>query len=409
MDRSQLEKYAKLVLKVGVNVQEGQEVLLRAPLEAKELAEVMVEVAYRDLKSGKVHVEWIHEKMTRLAIDYAPDEALFDFPDFAIDRLQAMLDRKVALVRIVAANPTLFKGVDAERHGKYIKEASKKTKFFSDVVMRNGLRWNIAAMPSPTWAEAVFPELSEEDGIAKMWEYIFKATRADLDDPIKAWEDHIQMLLDKQNFLNEKNFTKLHYKAPGTDLMVEMPEGHRWVSGQGYGEDGVMFTANIPTEEVFSMPHRLGVNGRLSSTLPLNLRGTLVKDFWFEFKDGKVIDYDAKEGKDQLTQLLETDENSKHLGEIAIVPDDSPISNLNTIFMNTLFDENASCHFALGKAYPECIENGSNLSEDELLAKGANVSLSHTDFMVGSAELDIDGYDKNGNITPIFRKGNWVI
>jgi aminopeptidase len=275
--------------------------------------------------------------------------------------------------------------------------------------MNNQLRWNVAAMPSVAWATKVFPELSTDKAMERLWEYIFTATRANLADPLKAWEDHLATLDNQRKFLNDHRFKTLHYQAPGTDLYVNMSKQQNWVSGGGHGADGVAFVANIPTEEVFSAPTRDGVNGRLAATMPLNLRGVLVKDFWFEFQEGKVVDYGASEGKEQLDKLFETDEGSKYLGEIAIVAHTSPIQQLGVIFYNTLFDENAACHFAFGRGYPECLIGGNTMSEDELFAAGLNRSLSHVDFMVGSEQLSIDGIDDDGNKIPVFRRGVWVV
>lgn len=408
MKRKNLEKYAKLLLEVGVNLQAGQPLLVRAPLEAKDLVEEIMKVAYRDIKSGRVEVEWRHGMLSRIAVDHASEDVLLSIPDYSIARLQEIADNNTCLLSIVASDPTLFKGANVEMLGKIQKTIGPKLKFFSDKAMKNELRWNVAAIPSPTWAKAVFPDLDEEKAVKKLWKYIFKATRADLDDPVSAWAEHIKTLKEKQTLLNEAQFKTLHYYGPGTDLYVDMPKGQHWASGQSISNEGVVFTANIPTEEVFSAPYRTGVNGKLSATLPLHLHGSLVKDFWFEFKDGKVVDYDAKEGKELLEQLFSVDENSMYLGEIALVPHDSPISNLKTIFMNTLFDENAACHFAFGKAYPECIEGGNDMTDEELLEKGLNVSLSHEDFMVGNSKLNIDGIKEDGNVVPVFKKGNWA-
>ena len=409
MNNEQLYNYARLLLKVGVNLQPQQDLVINAEIEAKDLVEALTVTAYKEFNSGTVHVGWRHGKLQRAAFDYASDDVLLDVPKYTIVRLEEMLERKAALLSITGSDPELMKGVDPEKIGKATKENSQKTQFFSTKVMNNELRWNVAAMPTEAWAKKVFPELSTKEAVEKLWSYIFKATRADLSDPLKAWEDHLAVLDTQREFLNTNRFKTLHYQAPGTDLYVEMPEKQNWVSGGGHGADGVQFVANIPTEEVFSAPKRDGVNGRLAATMPLNLRGVLVKDFWFEFNDGQVVDYGASEGKEQLDKLFETDEGSKYLGEIAIVAHTSPIQQLGVIFFNTLFDENAACHFAFGRGYPECLVGGSKMNEEQLDQNGLNRSLSHVDFMVGSDQLSIDGLDESGNRTPIFRKGVWVI
>ena len=228
------------------------------------------------------------------------------------------------------------------------------------------------------------------------------------EDPVAAWRDHIAQLKSRQNHMNAKRYKGFHYRAPGTDLRVDMPEGYLWLGGGDENEAGVYFVANMPTEEIYTMPHRTGVNGTVTSTPPLNLNGRLVESMKLTFKDGKVVEYEAESGREHLTTLLETDEGASYLGEMALVPHDSPISQLNRVFYNTGIDENASCHFALGAAYPVNIEGGTKMSKEELLARGANVSLTHVDFMIGSAELDIDGVLADGTIEPVFRGGRWV-
>ena len=409
MNQEQLRNYARLLLKVGVNLQPKQDLLINAEIEAKDLVEELTILAYKEFHSGTVHVGWRHGKLQRAAFDYASDDVLMDVPNYTIARLEEMLERGAALLSVTGSDPELMKGVDPEKLGKSTKQNSQKTQFFSTKVMNNQLRWNVAAMPSEAWAKKVFPTLSTEKAMDKLWDYIFTATRANLANPLKAWEDHLATLDTQRKFLNDHRFKTLHYVAPGTDLYVDMSQQQNWVSGGGHGADGVQFVANIPTEEVFSAPTRDGVNGRLAATMPLNLRGVLVKEFWFEFEAGKVVDYGASEGKEQLDKLFETDEGSKYLGEIAIVAHTSPIQQLGVIFYNTLFDENAACHFAFGRGYPECLVGGNTMSEEELFAAGLNRSLSHVDFMVGSEKLSIDGIDAAGKKTPVFRNGVWAV
>ena len=241
-----------------------------------------------------------------------------------------------------------------------------------------------------------------------MWEAVFQMNRVGEGDPVEAWQEHIAYLKRSQQFMNEKRYKSLHYTAPGTDLHVELPDGYLWLGGGDHNGAGHYFVANMPTEEIYTMPLRTGVNGTVTSTMPLNLNGCLVEGITFTFKDGKVVEYDARSGREHLTALLATDEGASHLGEVALVPHDSPISRMNRVFYNTGIDENASCHFALGSAYPVNIEGGTKLTEEELLERGVNVSLTHVDFMVGSAELNIDGELPDGTIEPVFRQGNWV-
>ena len=262
---------------------------------------------------------------------------------------------------------------------------------FQEAQSNGAINWCIASVPSEKWAAKIFPDLNSEEQMEALWEQIFHTTRVDLDDPVAAWEQHIETLNEKADFLNEKNFKSLHYKAPGTDLTIDLAEDHVWMAAGFKTNTGIPFIPNIPTEEVFTMPHKDGINGTVSSTKPLNYGGNLVEDFSLTFENGKVVDYQAKEGYDTLKSILETDEGARSLGEVALVPHDSPISNSGLIFFNTLFDENASCHIALGKALLLNLKDSKNLSKEEMIEKGFNESITHVDFMIGSADLDIDG------------------
>ena len=269
--------------------------------------------------------------------------------------------------------------------------------------------WCVVSIPTKDWAKRVFPNVSEDEAVEQLWEAIFNATRINLEDPVKAWENHIENLVEKNKFLNEKNFKSLHYTASnGTDLVVELPEGHIWVSGGGTNAKGTYFVANMPTEEVFTLPLKNGVNGVVYSTKPLNYGGKLIDDFKLTFKDGKVVEYEAKVGQEVLTDLLDIDDGAKYLGEVALVPHSSPISQSNIVYMNTLFDENASCHFAFGKAYPTNIKGGANMSDEELEKHGVNDSLTHVDFMVGSEDMNIIGKTYDGDRIEIFKNGEWA-
>ena len=282
-------------------------------------------------------------------------------------------------------------------------------KNFRQYTMNDRITWSIIAIPTADWSKKIFPGQSEEDAIANHWEAIFKIVRVDQDDPIEAWNKHNAKLEKARGILNEKAYKKLIFKAPGTNLELELPEGHIWKGGSAISEKGIEFNPNIPTEEVFSMPHKYGVNGTVASTKPLNYGGSLIDNFSLTFKDGKVVDFKAEQGEKVLEHLLNTDEGSRRLGEVALVPHESPVSQSGLIFYNTLFDENASCHIALGKAYPTNIEGGSSMNEEELDKHGVNDSLSHVDFMIGSEKLDIDGIKPDGTTEAVFRNGTWAI
>jgi len=276
-------------------------------------------------------------------------------------------------------------------------------------LMGGNTRTSIIASSTAGWAKIVFPELSNEGAINALWEQIFNITRINCEDPVAAWNEHDKNLKHYVHYLNNKNLKKLHYKAPGTDLEVYLADDHKWVGGSKLDVSNTSYVANIPTEEVFTTPHRNKVNGTLKSTMPLSLRGQIIENFGFTFKDGKVVDFYADKGAEVLEKLMENDEGASFLGEVALVPHDSPISNSGIVFSNTLFDENASCHFALGKAYNYAMQNGTQMSQDELSAKGANQSFIHVDFMVGCAEMHITAETFDGDVITLFKDGNWAV
>jgi aminopeptidase len=355
-----------------------------------------------------VHVEWSDEEVTRIKYLNAPDEAFTEFPMWRAKGFEEMAKEGAAFLSISASNPDLLKGVNPERISTANKTASKAMAGYRDYVMADKACWCVVSVPTKEWAAKVFPELNSEESVDKLWENIFKATRADREHPVEAWKEHTSNLNNKLDYLNNKRFKKLHYKSSVTDLTVELVEKHVWAGGGSTSESGTYFVANMPTEEVFTMPKKDGVNGVVRSTKPLNYSGNLIENFTLTFENGRIVDFSAEQGYETLKKLIETDEGSHYLGEVALVPHDSPISNTNITFYNTLFDENASCHFALGRAYPTNLENGANMSEEELEANGANSSLTHVDFMVGSPDLSIDGVTADGNLEPIFRNGNWA-
>ncbi|MDN4070450.1 aminopeptidase [Paenibacillus sp. FSL R5-0407] len=402
-----LEKYAELVVKVGVNIQPGQVLIVQSPLETVQFTRLIVSKAY-EAGAKYVQVEWDDEMISRIRYEKAPDNSFEYYPKWQADMMEQLAEGGGALLHIKVPDPMLLKGVDGAKVSTAVKAAAMAREKFQGYIRTNKVSWSLIKAPTQAWANKVFADLPESERIDAMWEAVFLMNRVGNDDPVAAWQEHIGNLKQRQNYMNNKRYKRLHYRAPGTDLKVELPEGHLWLGGGDHNEAGVYFVANMPTEEIYSMPHRTGVNGTVTSTLPLNLNGRLVEGIQLTFKDGKVTDYQAKSGREHLTSLLATDEGASFLGEVALVPHDSPISRLNRIFYNTGVDENASCHFALGSSYPVNIEGGTKLSKQELLAKGANVSLTHVDFMIGSAELDIDGELEDGTIEPVFRKGNWA-
>lgn len=402
-----LEKYAELAVKIGINLKEKEGLIISGNVETLPLARLMMKKAY---EIGAKHVEFMlnDDEMSLIRFENGKDFVFENFPQWKVNSLEAMYKDNYHHIFILASDPELLKDVDGEKIAISQKSASKAMAHVMKYRMTGVTKWNIVAMPSPDWAKSVFPDLDEKEAIDKLWEKIFAATRVDQDDPVKAWEIHDKNLKKYRNFLNEKQFDKLVFKGPDTDLEVYLAEDHFWMGGAKESQSGHSYVANIPTEEVFTTPHRLKVNGTLKSTKPLSLNGKLVDNFGFTFKDGKVVDFYAEKGKDVLEKLLENDEGARYLGEVALVPDDSPISNTGILFNETLFDENASCHFALGRAYAYAMRNGSNMTQEELEAKGSNFSLIHVDFMVGGPELSITAYEKNGNKVELFKNGNWA-
>ncbi|MBY7740450.1 aminopeptidase [Paenibacillus polymyxa] len=404
---SLLEQYAELVVRVGVNIQPGQALLVTAPLETVEFTRLIVSKAY-EAGAKYVQVEFEDDSITRSRFEHG-DEASFDYyPAWKAD-MEKFAEEGGATLTIKVPNPDLYQGIDPEHVSRATKAAATAREGYAHYTRNAKISWCLIKAPTKAWADKVFADIAEEDRIRVMWDTIFQMNRVDGSDPIQNWQGHLNNLEQLQNKLNHKNYKSLHYRAPGTDLKIELAERHIWRGGGGENAQGIYTVANMPTEEVFTMPKRTGVNGHITSTMPLNLNGQLVDRITFTFKDGKVTEYTAESGEQHLTHLLATDEGACYLGEVALVPHDSPISNLNRIFYNTGIDENASCHLALGSAYPFNIENGTQMNREELLQNGANVSLTHVDFMIGSAELDIDGELQDGSTEAVFRKGNWAI
>jgi len=404
-----LEKYASLAVNIGVNIQKGQSLLIRSSISSAPFTRLIVKKAY-EAGAKDVNVQWADDATTRLRYDLAPDEAFEDFPEYLVKLYDDAVEQNFAMLSIVSVDPDLLNGVPSERIAAATKAAGKATEGFRRAMQADKISWSIVAVPSAAWAAKVFPDLADSEAqIDALWHAIFSATRADLDDPVAAWEAHIANLIQKADFLNNNKFHAIHLQAPGTDLMIELPKKHIWCAAESTNAVGTTFTANIPTEEVFTMPLKTGVNGVVASKKPLSYGGNLIENFSLTFKDGAITDFTAETGYETLKTLIDTDEGSKYLGELALVPHSSPISTSNLTFYNTLFDENASVHLAIGSAYAFNLEGGKEMSPEELEAEGANHSISHVDFMVGCAEMNIDAIATDGSKTAIFRDGEWVI
>lgn len=403
-----LKKYAKLAIYQGVNVQKNQTLVISSPIECAKFTRMLVEEAY--IKGAKeVVVQWNDELTGKLKYKYSPMEVFETVPEWVKESRLSYAKEGACFLSISASDPELLKDVDPKKVATFRKASSIVSREFSSRLMSNENAWSIVSIPTVGWAKKVFPNVSEDEAVEKLWDAIFKIVRVDSQDPVKAWEEHKNTLKKNMDFLNSKRFKSLHYtNSLGTDLIIQLPEKHLWAGGAEFTQDGTEFIANMPTEEIFSMPKKTGVNGKVVSSMPLNYGGNLINNFSLTFKDGKVVDFSAEEGYETLKNLLDTDEGAKYLGEVALVPYNSPISNSNIIFFNTLYDENASCHLAFGKAYSLCIKDGEKMSEEELLKEGANDSLTHVDFMIGTKDLQITGTTYDNEKFDIFVNGNWA-
>ncbi|MCD8119856.1 MAG: aminopeptidase [Lachnospiraceae bacterium] len=409
IDESKIREYARLAVRAGVNVQPGQKVVVRCEAQHYAFARMIAEEAYT-AGAGEVVMKYSDTVCTRLYYENVSDEVLTEVPDWMGESMNYYAREKAAFISVSGSNPEAYKGLDPKRLQTRSNLLQTAQKEFRDATMMSLVPWTIIAVPQEDWAKKVFPDLSEEDAMRRLWEYILKTVRIGDGDAVKAWEEHVAFLQKKCCLMNSYAFEKLHYKnSLGTDFTVGLAKGHIWEGGSEKAGTGVTFLANMPTEEIFTMPDCRVAEGTLVSALPLSLKGTLVKNFKLTFHEGCVTDCAAEEGEEALKALLETDEGSRRLGEVAFVPYGSPISAMKTLFYNTLFDENASCHFALGRCYPTTVAGGENMSEAELSAVGGNFSVNHVDFMVGTSDLAITGILADGSEVEVFRDGVWAI
>lgn len=402
-------EYAKLLVNAGLSIRKGQKLYLTCPLEVADFAKLVIKEAYL-AGASNVIVKWVDDEIARMKYDYAPIEVFENFPEWEALEKNTLAKDDTAFMRIVGEDPEALKGVDANKIKAGQKAAYAALRDYYKLQSTMGFKWNVSAVPSKAWASKVFPDLDVDEAVCKLWEAVFGTVRIGEGDSVKLWMDHAAKLKEKYTILNNWQLKELHYKnSLGTDFTVGLVENHRWEGGADKDPvDGRPFFANMPTEEVFTMPHRLKAEGVLCSSLPLCYEGDLIEDFKLVFKNGEVVDYDAKKGKDQLKLLLEGDEGSRHLGECALVPFDSPVAKQGILFLETLFDENAACHFALGNCYETNLIGGPEMSEEELIAHGGNISLNHVDFMVGTKDLEITGITKDGEKVTVFKNGTWA-
>ena len=403
-----LEKYADLIVRTGLNLHPGDNLTIRLSEHSLPLARLVAKKAYQ-AGVGDIQLMFSDDSITLDRFLEAPAESFEAFPEYLVDFAENLFLDNHHVLSMHTPNPDLLKPADPARIAQWQKVAGMASKRTMKYTMQNKVKWCVVGVACPAWAEAAFPGMPEEEAMEKLWENVFFAARIDQEDPVAAWEAHDLRLKAHRKFLNDARFDRVHYEGPGTDLMVGLVENHIWEGGSGFSAAGDRFFPNIPTEEVFSMPHADRVDGTLRATMPLSVRGQLVDDFHFIFKDGKVVDYDAGVGKQILDDLLKTDEGATHLGEIALVADNSPISNTGILFKNTLFDENASCHFALGAAYSENLEGAAERSEEENRKLGMNDSVIHVDFMVGSKDVTVTGIKADGTEIVLLQDGEWMI
>lgn len=406
--QDKLQQYAELLVGVGMNVQKNQPVFIRSSVDALELTHYIVEAAYKRGASD-VKVEYSDDKLSRLKFEYESVE-FFEkdaVKSYEVEKRMDYVKRGAANLALITQDPDLLNGIDSEKLSTYQRQYSTAYKGYMEASQKNQFPWCVAAFPSKAWAQRVYPDLTETEAYSKFIDEVLDIVRVDGNDPVENWKNHVENLSIHARKLQDKNYKALHYISEGTDLVIGLPEGHIWEDATSYTSEGQAFVANIPTEEVFTAPHRLNVNGHVTNKLPLSHNGNIIDGFTLTFKDGEVVDFNADQGEDVLRDLLNTDEGARRLGEVALVPDDSPISNRNTIFYNTLFDENASCHIALGSAYGFNVEGGTEMTTEEKLAHGLNDSLIHVDFMIGSPDLTIYGITQDDEKELVFENGNW--
>ena len=407
MKNELITKYAELIVKVGINIQKGDKLMISFNENGLELARAIVKSAY-DNGAVKVEMMFSDDEIKKMSYMYETKENLLDIPSWYADRANSVADKKMCYVAILSDNPELFEDIDSDLIGAVAKKRNELLKRYYDAATSNKIRWSLCAVPNKTWAKKMFPALPIEKAQEKLWDMIFSTMRLDKKDSIKAWEEHIQNLQKRSDYLTNKQFDYIKITNElGTNLMVGMPKGYFFSGGNELSQDGIPFTANMPTEEVFSLPNKYDVNGIVYSSMPLIHNGKMVDEFFLKLEKGRIVDYGAKKGQDVLRTIVESDEGSHYLGEIALVQFDSPIRNLNTLFYETLFDENASCHLAIGEAYP-MIKGAENLSEDEQDKLGINNSSKHVDFMIGTSDLEVVGI-KGKDETIIMHNGNFII
>ena len=406
MHKSKLRAYAHLIAVKGVNIQKKQPVIIEAELDQPEFIEILVDECYK-AGASTVDVRWSHQPLTKLNVRHQTLKNLSSVEEWELERMKHQEETLPARIVILSDDPDGLKGVNMDKYSKASQARRKSFKPFRDR-MENKYQWCIAAVPGVKWAKKLFPNDRKSVAVEKLWQAILSASRADVD-PINQWEEHNANIAKRCEYLNSLGISELRYKSSnGTDFTVGIIDGARFVGGAGGTTKGVMFNANIPSEEVFITPMKGKAEGKVVSTMPLSYESQLIENFSITFKDGKAVEYSAEKNEELLGKLLSMDENAGYLGECALVPFDSPINNSGILYYNTLFDENASCHLALGAGYSECIPGFEEMTFEECVEKGCNDSIIHVDFMIGAEDLSVIAVDKDGKETPLFVNGNWA-
>jgi len=407
IDPAKLDRLAEVAVKVGLRLREGQDLLLTAPAAALPLVRKVAEHAYK-AGAGVVTPILSDEEFTLARYRFGHEDSFDRAADWLYEGMAKAFAQNTARLAIVGENPMLLSGEDPSKVARASKANSKAYQPALEKIVNFDTNWNIIAYPSPSWAKLVFRDVAEEIAVAKLADAIFSASRVDEDGAIAAWDRHNAKLRERTEWLNGQRFSALHYSAPGTNLTIGLADGHEWEGGASTARNGITCNANIPTEEVFTTPHCRRVNGRVVSSKPLSYQGTLIDNIQVRFEEGRIVEARASRGEEVLNKVLDTDDGARRLGEVALVPHSSPISKSGLLFFNTLFDENAASHIALGQCYSKCFIDGAKLTPQQIAAQGGNQSLIHIDWMIGSDKTDIDGIHADGRQVPVFRKGEWA-
>lgn len=405
--QEKLELLAEVAVKVGLGLKEGQELVMTASLDCVGLARRITEQAYR-AGASLVTTLYSDDEATLMRYHYAPDAAFDKAAGWLYDGMGAAFRSGSARLAIAGGNPALLSNEDPDKVSRANRAVSAAYRPALELITRHEINWTIVSSATPAWAAQLFPNDPPDVAMNKLWEAIFQTTRINVEDPVSEWKRHDAELQKRSKYLNEKRYAALKYRGPGTDFTLGLADDHVWMGGGTTAGNGLYCVANMPTEEVFSMPHKDRADGTVTATKPLSHQGTMIEGIHVKFEKGRIVEAHATRGEQVLRKLIETDDGARRLGEVALVPHSSPIASSGMVFLNTLFDENAASHIALGQAYSSCVRDGDKLSKDELAAKGANDSLIHVDWMIGSDKLDIDGITATGIVEPLMRKGEWA-